>query len=226
MTSYRMAAAAFGASLTLHALAGYALSLPVGPDKPPSETIEIDYVRFEKPREIVAAASHASRPAPLQKIKGIPVPRIAEPAPSDFQKIVDEKIRQQLKQIKRLEHAETPVRVSSSMTSAELIADPSKGKVFLDYFGQVKAKIQSTVHRAAGHQAFGQGSVCLAFVLNARGTLERLSVVDNGTTADAATRDLAKDCLQRSAPFKPFPKNLGPNRVVFNITIFFDGPAE
>ena len=107
------------------------------------------------------------------------------------------------------------------MTSAELLNDPQKGKIFLGYFSQVKKKIQNTVYQRAKN-VYGRGSVCLGFVLDKHGDLKRVSVIEKGTDADEAMRELAKQCLQESAPFGDFPKNLGPGRIAFNITIFFD----
>ena len=152
---------------------------------------------------------------PHKKAKGIPVPRVQKPAPSEgasnkFQKMMEE----------------PPARVSSSMTTAELLADPSKGKIFLSYFGELKKKIQGAVYQKAGRHVYTRGSVCLAFVLNAKGHLEKVAVLPKGTHADEAMKELAVQCLRESAPFGSFPKDLGLDRISFNITIFFDGSPD
>ena len=162
-------------------------------------------------------------PVVRKKVKGIPVPRAPRVETSDFQKIVDEKIKKQLSQIKRLETPVYQTHISSSMTSAELIADPVKGSIFVGYFGQVKKKIQNTVFQKAGRNLYGRGNVCLGFVLGADGKLEHLTVLSKGTDADDSMKELAVQCIKDSAPFGDFPKDLGPRHIYFNITIFFDG---
>ena len=228
MDSFRTLGAAFSASLAIHAFLGYSLTLPSGGVKPPeNETIMIDYVWQEQVSAPQVAAQPAAKhakaasaaPAVKRKIKGIPVPRME--TPTDFQKIVDEKIKKQLQQLKRLEAP--PPWVSSSMTSAELLNDPQKGAVFLTYFSKVKKNIQSTVYQKAGRNLYGRGTVCVAFTLNAEGQLEKLAVLPKGTEADETMKELALQCIRDSSPFGSFPKDLGPGSIVFNITIFFDG---
>ena len=209
-------------SIAVHAFLGYAMTLPGTPQSPSlSEAIQVDYVR--------SAPAVDSKPAPVirKKVKGIPVPRVETTAsktePTDFQKIVDEKIKKQLSQLKHLDVPTPETRISSSMTSAELIADPVKGSIFVGYFGQVKKKIQGTVFQKAGRNLYGRGSVCLGFVLDVAGKLEYVRVLPKGTDADSSMQDLAVQCIKDSAPFGSFPKDLGPRHIYFNITIFFDG---
>lgn len=232
MSSFRALSFAFTMSIAVHAFFGYAMTLsgaPAGPGVP--EPIQIDYVRYEKKEPASAASvspSVSDPPAQVvrKKVKGIQIPRVETPAPktepTDFQKAVDEKIKKQLSQLRRLEMPSSETRVSSSMTSAELIADPVKGSIFVGYFGQVKKKIQNTVFQKAGRGLYGHGSVCLGFVLNASGELEHVTVLPKGTDADVAMQALAVKCIKDSAPFGGFPKDLGPRRIYFNITIFFD----
>ena len=221
MSSFKALSAALVASVAVHAFFIYSLLLPgevtLFPDRGPIP-IQIDEVRYEKLPPL----------APHKPVKGIPIPRLPAPAgtsaipPAEFRTLLEEKIKMQRQQLERMEQPETPApRVASSMSSTELLNDPQKGKVFLGYFSQVKKKIQNTVYQKAG-SVYGRGSVCLAFVLDARGELEALGVVEKGTNADGVMRELAKRCLRESAPFGDFPKDLGPGRVAFNITIFFD----
>ena len=220
MDSFRPLGAAFSASLAIHAFIGYSLTLPAkGPTPPEVETIQVETV----PREQFSAPKTAppEKTAARKKIKGIAVPRLEAP-PTDFQKIVDEKIKKQLQQIKRLD-APPPARVSSAMTSAELLSDPQKGGVFLAYFSTVKKKIQTMVYQKAGRDLYGHGTVCVGFVLSPDGRLQKLAVLPKGTEADETMKELALQCIRDSAPFGNFPRDLGSSNVVFNITIFFDG---
>lgn len=215
---------ALTASVAVHAFVGYAMTASdFVVHAPPAEPIRIDYVRTEKKLPDLSVDKKTTKEKPVvlrKKIKGIPVPRIEA---TDFQKAVDEKIKKQLLQLKQLEKPEPEKSVSSSMTSAELLADPVKGRVFIAYFGQVKKKIQDTVFQKAKRNLYGRGSVCLGFVLNAQGQLERLGVLTNGTDADDSMKELAAQCIRDSAPFGEFPKDLGLRRILLNITIFFDG---
>ncbi len=232
MNSLRVAASAFAASAAVHAFLGYTIIMPWSSANPGVlEPIQIDYVRNEK---VVSSAVSTELPdnkpkKVYKKVKGIPVPRMQtaikpkEAPASDFQKIIDEKIKKQIAQLRHLEAPVSETRISSSMTSAELIADPVKGAVFIGYFAQVKKKIQNTVFRNAGRNLYGRGSVCLGFVLNAQGVLEQLAVLTRGTHADDSMKELAVKCVRDSAPFGSFPRDLGPRRISFNITIFFDG---
>ncbi len=221
MTSFKALSSAFAVSMAVHGLLGYVVALPWGPALPPgSESIQIEVVQAQVPE---------TKPAlPRKRVRGIPVPRAQAaprteaPSKSDFQKAVDEKIKKQLSQLQRLEAPLPEPRISSSITSAELIADPVKGKIFVGYFGQVKKKIQSIVFQKTGRNLYGRGSVCLEFVLNAEGGLEHLAVLDKGTQSDESMKVLAAQCIRDSAPFDSFPKDLGPRRIFFNITIFFD----
>jgi hypothetical protein len=222
----------FTASVGIHAVLGYVVIVSPSPVRSTVlEPIQIDYVRYDKTETpVVKAQLVEEKPkAVRKKLKGIPIPRervvanSAEGPVSDFQKIVDEKVKKQMSQLKYLETPVSEKRISSSMTSAELIANPVKGKIFIGYFGQVKQKIQNTVLQKAGRKLYGQGSVCLGFVLNAQGQLEHVTVLAKGTHADDPLKELAATCIRDSAPFGSFPKDLGPRRIFFNITIFFDG---
>jgi outer membrane biosynthesis protein TonB len=234
LSSLKGLSAGLTVSLAVHAALFVTLGIPGGEgDLREPIPILIDEVHFEKAApEIKAPEPMVKAPAAKKPLKGIPVPRYESQQPkpitgtSEFQNELNKKIKKQIRELQKLQEMEEPQgtaapKVQSSMTSAELLNDPQKGRIFMGYFSQVKKKIQSTVYqKAAG--VYGRGNVCLAFVLDARGRLERVSVVEKGTHADDSMRDMAKRCLQESAPFGDFPKDLGPGRIAFNITIFFD----
>jgi hypothetical protein len=234
MDSFKALTTAFTVSLVVHGAIFVTLGIPGGggSGKEPIPIL-IDEVHFEKAvPEAKAPEPSVKAPAAKRPVKGIPVPRYnasQQPQPitgtSEFQNQLNEKIKAQIREIQKLQEMEEPQgtapKVQSAMSSAELLNDPQKGRVFMGYFSQVKKKIQNTVYQKA-KAVYGRGSVCLAFVLDARGRLERVSVVEKGTSADEAMREMAKRCLQESAPFGDFPKDLGPGRIAFNITIFFD----
>ena len=224
MAQFRSLFLAFTFSIAVHALVVYTMSVHPDPPIPNAlEPIQIDYVNQGKTTRVapVVTALPENKPAPSRKkLKGIPIPKMSTiaktlaPVDTDFQKKIDKKIKKQVSQLRHL---------SSSMTSAELMADPVQGKIFVGYFSEVKKKIQNTVFQTAGRNLNGRGTVCLGFLLNAEGRLEQLTVLTKGTEADESLKELAVKCIQDSAPFGSFPKELGLQRIFFNITIFFDG---
>ena len=226
MSSFKVFCATFSASLAVHAFFGYSLIFPWHAERPPeNDLIQIDDVRHET----VASPSVTSPKLQEKNVLAVPpgVRSAARPERhrsfSHFQKMMDEKIKKQLKRLKRSETpAERSPGVSSAVTSAELLNDPAKSKIFLSYYSGVKKKIESAVHEKGGHEQ-GRGNVYLEFVLDAAGQIERLRVVPKGTKADEAMQELAVKFLRESAPFDDFPKDLGSKSIAFSLTIFFDG---
>ena len=230
MNSVKVLCTALSASAIIHAaFLGYSLILP-GHE---SQTANNELVRIE---EFQLEKAPVSPSLPVVPKKEIVTPKKTKPAPrhekkampqrsfSEFQRMMEEKIQKQLQELKQMEAPpEPPSPAVSAMTSAELLNDPVKGKVFLSYFSRVKKKIQDTVYQKTAHDLYGQGSVSLVFVLNAEGKLEKVRILSKETQADEMMQALAVKCLRESAPFGPFPKDLGSSRVAFNITIFFDG---
>ncbi len=109
--------------------------------------------------------------------------------------------------------------------SAELLTDPQTGKVFHGYFVRLKEKIHQVIRRDSGGHS-GGGSVSLAFILRPDGTLDKVSVMEKGSTAGADMRSFAVNCVKASAPFDPFPKELDPGKISFHITIRFHETAS
>jgi len=233
MDSFKPALIFFCASLALHTAVGLSLGNPwPGSLSKSSEPIQIDYLRYEKiPLSAVTAEKSAVKDAPaVKKSRGIPVPKMTQKInapgkaePSDFQKFIEAKLRKQEMELARLSSERSSPKSAPPKTSAEIMADPEKGKIFVGYFSDVKKKIQQTLLDRYAHRYSGRGSVTLAFVLNARGSVEKVIVASKDARADEMLQDLAVQCLRESAPFGPFPQDLGSQKIAFNVTIFFDG---
>ena len=187
------------------------------------QTIQISYA--EPPKVSAAPISPmTSKKAPSvakKKLRGIPVPRLSEktlsaPAsePSNFEKNLEEKLKQQ-------QHILAKLSAMPPKNSAEILADPKKGKIFVEYFTEVRRKIQETLSERYAHRYSVRGGVAIGFVLNARGFLEKVAVLTKGTDGDARLQELAVQCLRESAPFGAFPSELGSDRIAFNVTLFF-----
>ena len=104
----------------------------------------------------------------------------------------------------------------------EFLADPQKGKIFLNYFGQVKQRVRRAVEKGYTRERPGRGDVTLMFVLKADGAVVKVFPVDESSSADEPMKDFAVRCVRECAPFPPFPKGLGMERISFNLSILFD----
>ena len=228
MDSFKTVLVSLSASVVLHAAIGIALGKPILGERPNlSQPIQIDYLQVEKkslPRPQKEAVTV------VKKKRGIPVPKMTakeeaekKAQPSDFQKFIAQKLKKQELELARLTSERSEAKAAKPKTSAEIMADPQKGKVFVGYFSDVKKKIQGTLIERYAHRYSGRGSVTLAFVLNSHGRIEKVIVASKDEQADEMLQDLAVQCLRDSAPFGDFPQDLGSQRIAFNVTIFFDG---
>ena len=226
-----------GLSMALHGVLAAALvGAPLAGHSTAGQPIQIDYVEYEKivvkaPAAVKSktTASASSVNTSKKKTRGIPVPALnerakREAADSELQKVLREKMKNQEAVLSRLssEEAKSAER-SRPRTSAEMLADPQKGKIFVSYFSEVKRKIQETLHARYARKYSGQGNVTLLFVLNAEGRLEKVVVADQESVWDPTLRDLAMQCLREAAPFGAFPQDLGKGRIAFNLTVYFEG---
>jgi outer membrane biosynthesis protein TonB len=236
-------------SLGLHAALGWSLARDgFLHRKDRSEAIEISFPEAPKKpaappvKSVEAAKPKEAAPAPKKKIKGIPVPKywpketppplkeeappVKEGIPSEFRKALEENLKNQEKMLARLSAEQTQKKAPKKdrpKTSAEMLADPQKGSIFVGYLSEVRIKIQQTLSDRYAHLYAGRGSVELVFVLQPKGAVEKVLVMPRGTAADDRLQDLAVQCLREAAPFGPFPKELGTDRIVFNITVLFEG---
>ena len=113
-------------------------------------------------------------------------------------------------------------KASTTLTSAEVLSDPQKGKYFIDYFAFVKKKIQDTVRGNASSENYGHGTVQLLFVLNPDGSVQDVSVVEKGSDAAALVKDFAIRCVKTAGPFGIFPKEIPSQKIAFNLSLLFE----
>lgn len=111
--------------------------------------------------------------------------------------------------------------VTGVRESSDFLMDPKNGKIFVDYFMKIKEKITRTIQKRYAIENGVKGSVELLFVLNSHGRLENAWVSKEKTDADEAARTFALECLKAAAPFNPFPKELGSEKISFNVAVFF-----
>jgi outer membrane biosynthesis protein TonB len=106
--------------------------------------------------------------------------------------------------------------------SEEFLADPGKGKVFLNYFGLIKQRVRRAVEKKYPGERLGRGDVSLLFVLKSDGAVVNVSAVEKDSSADELMKDFAVRCVKECSPFPRFPKELGMDRISFNLSILFD----
>ena len=219
------------ASLGLHAAIGWSIlhnrTLSAARD---SEPIQIIYSQSLQAPKVVPTA-----PAPKKKLRGIPVPhepvKTAEPAkaaePSEFEKTMETKLKQQEKLLAKLS-ADTATQTAAPArpkprSSAEILADPKKGKIFVGYFTDVKRKIQTTFSERFAHRYSFRGGVELGFVVSSQGFIEKVAVLPKGTDGNERLQELAIQCLRESAPFGAFPPELQSDpSITFSVVLYFE----
>lgn len=193
---------ALAASLLVHAAAVAPFSAR-GPEtsRVKKEAVMISYVVYPKTTEPARAARSAPRP-----VDSAPIKEMAVSAP---------KVRQI-----QYPRPQTPKPVVRK--SAELLTDPQSGEIFLGYFEEIKQKIHQTVQKKYARKNPGEGIVSLVFILRVDGSLENVVIVPRESSASPAVQKFAVECIQASAPFGPFPKELDLQRISFNVTVLFD----
>lgn len=97
----------------------------------------------------------------------------------------------------------------------------SKEPVFLDYYRAIREKIKNSANRNKP-LFFKPGEVCVFFVLDNKGNLKRLKIIDSKTTEDPLLREIALKSIEEASPFPPFPKELKREQIAFNIIIAFE----
>ena len=204
-------ASIFFVSASLHAFVWYSVGVSPMFRQAHTEPIEISYVEY------VAKIKPAAVPqAPPKVVRSPAKPTAAPVKPTSAAK----KVVRYLPPAPSLPLvAVTPV--AKTKTSAELIADPQKGKIFVSYFSLVKEKIHQTLRDHYGVSGVESGSVCLYFVLDSSGKLQKGVVVEKDSDAGESLKVLAMQCLHESAPFAAFPKSLAAENIAFNVTVFF-----
>ena len=205
---------ALGVSLLVHLSAGTSLLWMQGAQEGnlPEESIAVSSVNYESitPKEpIKTAAVMPVKVVPVMGEKKVSKTHAAA-KPKHFQFSETE-----------LPSKALPVAVKPT-SSAELLADPQKGKIFSSYFSTVKDRIYKTLKEKYALQAAGSGEVGLYFILDSDGRLAKVSVIGKGSTLDVSLKDLAVECLKSASPFNRFPRELQTDQIAFQVKIDFD----
>lgn len=204
------------ASLALHALVVTSFYVPIWQkNETPAQSLEIAYVRY--PKAMSSAPPQIKYP-PV--VKNVRKPKESRVTPKDIPRSPGAPLEASAEKFTP-DHS---AKVSSFAVKngEEFLADPQKGKIFLNYFGQVKQRVRRAVEKGYTRERLGRGDVTLMFVLKADGAVVKVFPVDVNSSADEPMKDFAVRCVRECAPFPPFPKGLSMERISFNLSILFD----
>jgi len=149
--------------------------------------------------------------------------KITKTIPPEEKKIEikEEKEPTQIKEeIKKEEKVSSPITKEEEWVKKDF-STLSKEPAFLDYYRAIREKIKISANRNKP-LFFNPGEVCIFFVLDNRGNLRRLKVIENKSTDDPLLREVALRSIESASPFPPFPPELKREQIAFNIIISFE----
>jgi len=222
-----MKTAALISSLSIHAFFGIFLftqtvSRPVSGGEP----IQISYVHYEKP--LILEKTQPQPKTPVMQLVPLKIPAKPHPAKPVSEKKTESRVPVFSKKKEfASENFERPQPAAPAVqerpkTALDFMTDPQKGKIFYDYFGRLKEKIDLNLRRKYHGADDALGVVSLYFVLNPDGSLVKAGVLSKESDADISLQKIALESLRRSAPFGGFPHDLGNGPLAFNLKIYFD----
>ncbi|MBI2095602.1 MAG: TonB family protein [Candidatus Omnitrophica bacterium] len=200
-------------SVSIHALAAYALHTPPAAEE---KTVFVSTVEY-------LPASHEPAKKTAPKAKPLVYPPVKKKASQGLPAAVSpKKAAAQTKNAPVLRREAPRIRQEVIPVDEKALSrDPEKGKFFTDYFSRVKERIRQTLE-AKSKAKVGRGKVTILFVLDSDGHLERASVLDRQSDGGDGAKRLAEAALAASAPFPHFPKELAMNRLSFHVTVYFE----
>lgn len=220
---FKTAVLSLTGSLALHTLAAVSFSVPDWQQETSSsQPMEISYVRY-------APEKHAPQPKLiLQAPAQIKYPPVVKTETKTKESVIA------LKAVSRLPNNTVEKAGDKSLVTIGDLAvksegtmptDPKKGKILSNYFGLVKQRIRQTVEKSYSRENLGRGNIMVTFVLKSDGTLVKVFPAQRSSGADELMKYFAVRCIRQCSPFPRFPKELGMDRITFNLSIQFDEAA-
>ncbi|MFA6378305.1 MAG: hypothetical protein WCX16_00805 [Candidatus Omnitrophota bacterium] len=133
----------------------------------------------------------------------------------DLSKMKDEFI-QQAQKPKIAEHKKHKRRVSVPAVEMREIKNPQ----YIQYYQVVRSRIKDRAY--ANYGKFDAGEVYLTFILDAKGSLKRIKVIEERTRANQYLRQISMRSVEESSPFPPFPDELHYPELSFNVVISYE----
>lgn len=118
-----------------------------------------------------------------------------------------------------------PVKIAPSSTKRRISLPPVKpGKItnpiYLNYYQMVRQKIKERAY--ANYATLDTGNVYLTFIIDARGALKQIKMIEEKTSAVQYLKDVSLKSIKEADPFPPFPADLKYPELSFNIVISFE----
>lgn len=201
-------------SLCLHGMVWYGWSArTMETQAPPDPSVSISYLRYEpRPAEAPKAAPAEPLPAAAPALTRRTSTAAAAAAPP----------KRRREPARQFATEPLPLPAAPVSQSSDVIKDPKRGRVFTNYFGTVKDRINRTIRRKYVQNSLGSGSVTLMFILDRRGAIDNAWVASSQSTAGPYAQEFALASLRAAGPFGPFPPELDLPRIAFTVTVLFE----
>jgi len=137
------------------------------------------------------------------------------------EKVIVEEKREEIPQVEKEEKRLPPSLTKEEEMSARDFASLSKEPVFLNYYRAIREKIKISANRNKP-AFFRPGEVCIFFVLDKKGELRRLKIIEAKSSPDPHLRQTSLISMEEASPFPPFPEGLNREQIAFSIIIAFE----
>ncbi|MBF0478741.1 MAG: hypothetical protein HQL26_04600 [Candidatus Omnitrophica bacterium] len=112
----------------------------------------------------------------------------------------------------------TKEKVSIPLLDSQEISNPK----YQNYNQVIRQRIKEHAYYYVDHPDFRSGEVYLTFVINGRGELAAVRVIESRTRANDYLKTIAMQSVKDSAPFPAFPTDLKYPELTFNVVISFE----
>lgn len=201
--------------------------------EPPKKAkqIEVTYhktpaVKVEKEKPVVEKEAKAITEKPLQKDVKL-IKKTSEKF-SVFDKEVKDiskfskKVSLDKKRTPKIKTLDLDRKMSVDLIRSEKITNPK----YISYNQTIWQRIRNKAYSYFDKEDFEEGQVYLTFIINAKGDLEAIKIIEDKTFADEYLRSIGMRSVKDSAPFPPFPQDLTYPQLTFNVVISFKDKGE
>jgi outer membrane biosynthesis protein TonB len=108
--------------------------------------------------------------------------------------------------------------ITVPLLKSEKITNPK----YLSYHELIRNKIKNRAYLYINDSRFQTGEVYLTFVLEAKGTLSNVKIIDDKTSANDYLKSVGLRSIKESSPFPAFPSDLKYPELTFNVVISFE----
>ncbi len=189
--------------------------------------------KVPKPMEIVYRTEFKPLPPTPQKIEPVSNTREKKLAPSPDILSKDDAgpglmmDRAQKRPLSLSDHKKKISTLPASLMKRQIRVPVMKSEKitnprYLSYHELIRNKIKNRAYFYVNDPDFETGEVYLTFILNSRGELLRVKVIEDETRANDFLRSVGVRSIKESGPFPPFPQELKYPELTFNVVISFE----